>query len=104
MSGDVKADFAAITAYGSTEAGIATQVAGAAAADVATALASAVPVFGLIGQDFLAAFAVAQGNYLLSSAEIAAVHAGTATSAYAAVGTYTATEVTSAANFLSTIL
>ncbi|NNH71887.1 hypothetical protein HLB23_18830 [Nocardia uniformis] len=83
---------------------MATQVAGAAAADVATAMATAVPVFGLIGQDFLVAFAIAQGNYLLSSAEIAAVHGGTAASAYAAVGTYGANEVSSAANFLSTIL
>lgn len=104
MADIVEADFAAITAYGSTEAAIATQVAGAAAADVATALATAVPVFGLIGQDFLAAFALAQANYLLSSAEVAAVHGGTAATAYAAVGSYGANEVTSAASFLSTIL
>ncbi|MBL1075179.1 hypothetical protein JK358_12330 [Nocardia sp. 2] len=75
-----------------------------AAADVVTSLSQAVPVFGLIGQDFLAAFALAQGNFLLSSAEIAAVHASAATAAYAAVGEYGSNEVTSAVSFLSTVL
>lgn len=104
MADHVAADFAPILAYGTQKAGIAAQVAGTAAVDVGTALAQAVPVFGLIGQEFLAAFAVAQGNFLMSSTEIAAVHADTATTAYAAVGAYGSNEVTSAANFLSTVL
>ncbi|GAB0104464.1 hypothetical protein JMUB6875_34380 [Nocardia sp. JMUB6875] len=104
MADHVAADFPPILAYGTEKAGIAAQVAGAAAADVGTALAQAVPTFGLIGQQFLAAFAVAQGNFLMSSAEIAAVHADTATTAYAAVGAFGSNEVTSAANFLSTVL
>ncbi|MET8422565.1 hypothetical protein [Nocardia sp. NPDC004860] len=104
MADHVAADFPPILAYATEKAGIATQVAGTAAADVGTALAQAVPTFGLIGQQFLAAFAVAQGNFLMSSAEIAAVHANTATTAYAAVGAYGANEVTSAASFLSTVL
>ncbi|GAB2562559.1 hypothetical protein [Nocardia heshunensis] len=104
MADHVAADFAPILAYGTQKAAIATQVAGSAAADVATSLAQAVPVFGLIGQEFLAAFAVAQGNFLMSSAEIAAVHANTATTAYAAVGAYGTNEVTSAASFLSSVL
>lgn len=104
MTDHVAADFPPILAYATEKAGIATQVAGTAAADVGTALAQAVPTFGLIGQQFLAAFAVAQGNFLMSSAEIAAVHADTATTAYAAVGAYGSNEVTSAASFLSTVL
>lgn len=104
MADHVAAEFTPILAYGTEKAGIAAQVAGAAAADVGAAMAEAVPVFGLIGQEFLAAFAVAQGNFLMSSAEIAAVHANTATAAYAAVGTYGTNEVTSAASFLSTML
>ncbi|GAB4583214.1 hypothetical protein [Nocardia sp. NPDC127526] len=104
MADHVAAEFAPILTYGSEKAAQAAQVAGAAAGDVGASLAAAVPMFGLIGQDFLAAFAIAQGNYLLSSAEIAAVHASTATAAYAAVGTYGANEVTSAASFLANTL
>ncbi|MBF6133801.1 hypothetical protein IU501_12415 [Nocardia otitidiscaviarum] len=95
----VKAEFAEITAFGSTEAATAAQVAGAAAADSAAALASAVPVFGLIGQDFLIAFAQAQANYLLSTAEIAAVHGQTAAAAYSGVALYESTELASAISF-----
>ncbi|MFD3507577.1 hypothetical protein [Nocardia sp. NPDC058666] len=95
----VKADFAAITAFGSTQATTAAQIAGAAGIDSATALASAVPVFGLIGQDFLIAFAQAQANYLLSTAEIAAVHGQTAASAFAGVAAYESTDLASAISF-----
>ncbi|WP_067695649.1 type VII secretion target [Nocardia jejuensis] len=103
MSNLVKADFQQIAAYGTEHAGIATQIAGAAAADTVSALAQAVPVFGLIGQDFLLAFAVAQGNYLASSAEVAAVHGQTAVSAMSAVGVYEGTDLTSAASFLKNL-
>ncbi|WP_330183367.1 type VII secretion target [Nocardia sp. NBC_01503] len=99
----VKADFEPILAYGTQHAGIAAQVAGAAAADSVSALASAVPMFGLIGQDFLLAFAGAQGSYLSSAAEIAAVHAETAVSAASAVATYSTTELASATTFLSNL-
>ncbi|MFI6870177.1 hypothetical protein [Nocardia sp. NPDC050406] len=99
MADLIKADFASITAFGSTEAGTAAQIAGAAASDSAAALASAVPVFGLIGQDFLIAFAQAQANYLLSTAEIAAVHGQTAAAAFAGVAAYESTELAGAISF-----
>ncbi|MEU0540308.1 hypothetical protein [Nocardia sp. NPDC005978] len=103
MAGTVKADFVKIAEYGTREAASATQVAGAAAADSISALAAAVPVFGLIGQDFLLAFAGAQASYLSSAAEIAAVHGSTAVTAYSAVGLFEGNELTSAASFLSTL-
>ncbi|MCU1643413.1 MAG: hypothetical protein JWN03_3688 [Nocardia sp.] len=103
MADYVKADFEQIMGYGTTHAGIAAQVAGAAAADSISALASAVPMFGLIGQDFLLAFAGAQGNYMSSAAEIAAVHGETAISAFSAVGTYSGTDLASATTFLSNL-
>ncbi|WP_063711819.1 type VII secretion target [Nocardia sp. BMG111209] len=99
----VKADPAAIAAFGTQHAGMAGQVAGSAAADVVGSLASAVPVFGLIGQDFLAAFAQAQFSFLQSSAEIAAVHAGIATGALEGAATYTGTELGNANSFISSI-
>ncbi|MEU4598311.1 hypothetical protein [Nocardia sp. NPDC023988] len=74
----IRTDTAAISSYGAANAAMATQVAAAGAADAGASMAAAVPIFGLIGQDFLAAFAVAQGNNLASVTEIAAVHAGTA--------------------------
>ncbi|MFB7721509.1 MULTISPECIES: type VII secretion target [unclassified Nocardia] len=103
MADYVKADFEPILEYGTTHAGIAAQIAGAAAADSIGAMASAVPMFGLIGQDFLLAFAGAQGSYLSSAAEIAGVHAETAISAASAVGTYSTTELASATTFLSNL-
>ena len=40
-----------------------------------------IPVFGLIGQEFLASFIGAQTNHLASVSEVAAVHLGTAAAA-----------------------
>ncbi|WP_067819036.1 type VII secretion target [Nocardia inohanensis] len=100
----LKADYLQIANYGTEHGTIAANVAGAAAADSVGAMAQAVPVFGLIGQDFLVAFALAQGNYLSSSAEIAAVHAKTAVSAYSAVGVYEGAETTSSVNLLKSVL
>ncbi|MEV6771292.1 type VII secretion target [Nocardia sp. NPDC051030] len=99
----VRADLEKIAAYGTEHAGIAANIAGAAAADSISALAQAVPVFGIIGQDFLLAFAIAQGNYLTSSAEVAAVHGQTAISAMSAVGVYQGADLTSATSFLKSL-
>lgn len=103
MAFQVKADFVELAAYGTSEATTAVQLAGAAAADSISALAAAVPVFGLIGQDFLLAFAGAQASYLSSAAEIAAVHGQTAVTAYSAVGLFEGNELSSATSFLSTL-
>jgi len=63
-------------------------VASAGAVDQAATIGTVVPVFGLIGQEFLASFAFAQANHLSSVAELAAVHAGTALTAHQAASTY----------------
>ncbi|MFC9966121.1 type VII secretion target [Nocardia ignorata] len=89
---------AAITQFGSEHAALAGQVA-SAGAGAAGMVAAAVPIFGLIGQDFLASFAVASGNHLSTIGEIAAVHAATSAAALSAAGAYQTTEVTSAADF-----
>ncbi|MFG1794390.1 hypothetical protein [Nocardia sp. NPDC049149] len=89
----------AISAYGDASAAMATGIATAGAFDQAATIAAAVPVFGLIGQDFLMAFAYAQGNHVASVFELAGVHAGTALTAHEAVAAYTATELASGAEF-----
>ncbi|MGW4242996.1 type VII secretion target [Nocardia sp. NPDC004722] len=91
----------AIRAYGDASAAMAGTVAGAAAVDQAVTVAGLVPVFGLIGQDFLLSYAGAQGNHLSSVAELAAVHAGTAVTAYEAAADYEATDAASGVDFVS---
>ncbi|WP_278264913.1 type VII secretion target [Nocardia sp. AG03] len=78
----------AVRAYAGASATMAAGVAQAGAVDQAATVAAAVPVFGLIGQEFLLSFAYAQANHLTSVAELAAVHAGTALTAAQAATTY----------------
>ncbi|GGK98630.1 type VII secretion target [Nocardia jinanensis] len=89
----------AIRCYGDSAAATAFEVATAGAIDQAAVIAAAVPVFGLIGQDFLAAFAVAQTNNMLSVNEIAGVHAATAVTAHQSATAYEATEHHSGTDF-----
>ncbi|MFC4377449.1 type VII secretion target [Nocardia halotolerans] len=78
----------AVRAYAGASATMAAGVAQAGAVDQAATMAVAVPVFGLIGQEFLLSFAYAQANHLTSVTELAAVHAGTALTAAQAAATY----------------
>ncbi|MRH88612.1 hypothetical protein GFY24_14365 [Nocardia sp. SYP-A9097] len=91
----------AIRHYGDVSAAMASTIAGAAAADQGATLAAIVPVFGLIGQEFLLSFAGAQGNHFASTADLAAVHAGTAITAHEAAAAYDAVESHSSVDFLS---
>ncbi|MCM6776091.1 type VII secretion target [Nocardia sp. CDC159] len=87
----------AIRRYGDASAAMAATTATVGAVDQAATMAAAVPVFGLIGQDFLLSFAYAQANHLASVSELAAVHAGTAVTAYEGAATYETTDAGSAA-------
>ncbi|WP_040774460.1 type VII secretion target [Nocardia pneumoniae] len=89
----------AIRRYGEASAAMAVDVAVAGAANQAATIAAAIPVFGLIGQDFLAAFAVAQANNMMSVAELAHVHAMTAVAAHESAATYDLTDDASANDF-----
>jgi hypothetical protein len=86
----------AIRGYGDTAAAMATTVASLGNVDQVATVGAAVPVFGLIGQDFLAAFAYAQANHISSVNELAAVHAGTALTAYESANHYQNTDDSSA--------
>ncbi|MEU1980935.1 hypothetical protein [Nocardia sp. NPDC019395] len=85
--------------YGDASATMAVETAMAGAADQVAMMAAAIPVFGLIGQDFLAAFAFAQANNLLSVQELAAVHAGSALTSYEGAAAYDLNEDVTAAEF-----
>jgi hypothetical protein len=78
---------------------MAADVAVAGAANQAATIAAAIPVFGLIGQDFLAAFAVAQANNFSSVTELAYVHGMSAVAAHEAAALHDATEAGTAADF-----
>ncbi|MFC3964563.1 hypothetical protein [Nocardia jiangsuensis] len=93
---EVAAESGAIHAYGAASAAMAQAVATAGAVDQVATVAATVPVFGLIGQDFLAAFAVAQANHISSVLELAAVHAATALTAHEGAAAYDAGEAASA--------
>ncbi|MBD0022777.1 hypothetical protein GII33_16905 [Gordonia pseudamarae] len=71
----------AVRIYGESAAAIGVAVAGAGAINAGANTAALIPVFGLIGQEFLASFIGAQANHLLSVGEVSAVHLGTAAAA-----------------------
>ncbi|WP_227984298.1 type VII secretion target [Nocardia spumae] len=82
----------AIRRYGDTAATMATETLSAGRVNQAVTIAAAIPIFGLIGQDFLATYAVAQANHLGSVVELATVHAGTAVTAHQSAATYSAAD------------
>jgi len=87
--------------YGDIAAGTATTVAAAGTADQAASVAAAAPVFGLIGQEFLASFAYAQCNHFIAVNQVANVFANTSAAAHAAAAGYEQTELHNAAGFLA---
>ncbi|MEV6771254.1 type VII secretion target [Nocardia sp. NPDC051030] len=91
----------AIRSYGDASAAMASTVATAAAADQSATLAAVIPVFGLIGQDFLLSFVGAQGNHIAATAELAAVYAGTAVTAHQAAATYEGVDGHSGGDFIA---
>lgn len=96
---DLVAESDIVRAYGDASASMAVETATAGAANQAALIAAAIPVFGLIGQDFLAAFAYAQANNLLSVNELAAVHAATAMTSYEGAAAYDLSEENTVTDF-----
>jgi hypothetical protein len=87
--------------YGEVANEMAARTASVGAVDQAAIIAAALPVFGLIGQDFLAAFAGAQANHFAGVAQLAEVHAATAATAHAGANAYQAAEHASSNGFLA---
>ncbi|KQS00462.1 hypothetical protein ASG12_06070 [Williamsia sp. Leaf354] len=82
----------AVRAYGTTVAGVGAAIESAGAMDLAANIAVMVPVFGLIGQDFLAGFGGAQFSNAVSTASLVAVHAASAASAFESAAGYEGTD------------
>ncbi|GAA1479961.1 hypothetical protein GCM10009624_04010 [Gordonia sinesedis] len=89
--------------FAATNAAIGTAVGAAGSINAAANTAVMIPVFGLIGQEFLAAFIGAQANHLFSVGNLAAVHASTAASAVAGLAQYEGSDAASAATLRSAL-
>ncbi|MDL9936711.1 type VII secretion target [Gordonia sp. ABSL1-1] len=98
IGGDrVSASPEVLESFAATHASIATAIGAAGTINAAANTAVMVPVFGLIGQEFLASFIAAQGNHLASVAELTMVHAATAASTLGALADFQVTDAGSAA-------
>lgn len=82
--------------FAATNAAIGTAVATAGSINSAANTLAMIPVFGLIGQEFLASFIAAQANHLLAVGNLAAVHAATAASAIGGLASFEAADGASA--------
>ncbi|PXX61703.1 excreted virulence factor EspC (type VII ESX diderm) [Nocardia tenerifensis] len=86
--------------YADISEGMAAAVAVAGAIDQAAVISAAVPVFGLIGQEFLLSFAYAQANHCTALGELVANYAATAHTARVAAQSYELTDRTNAESFV----
>lgn len=86
--------------YADISDGMAAAVAVAGAVDQAAVISAAVPVFGLIGQEFLLSFAYAQANHFTALGELVANYAATAHTARVAAQSYELSDQTSAESFV----
>ena len=78
----------AVQAFGATAAALGTATAAAGTIDTAAVGAAVTTVFGLIGQEFAAAYAIAQANHLRAVGQLAAAHAATAAAAAAGLAAF----------------
>lgn len=83
---------AGIREFGDTNAEVAGQLSSAGGFDLAANTAAAAPVFGAIGADFLAVFALAQANHAKSIADLAAGYAAASAAAHASADGYVGTD------------
>ncbi|MGF6882764.1 hypothetical protein ABIA39_001706 [Nocardia sp. GAS34] len=88
--------------YGNISQAIATTVGAVGAIDQAASVAAAVPVFGLIGQEFLASFAYAQANHCAALADLVDNYTTTATAAHSSAASYEQHEQHSVDTFAAT--
>lgn len=90
MSSEVIAETAAMATFSATMSAIGAAIGGAGGVSAAVNTATLIPVFGVIGQEFLGAFIGAQSNNLFAVAEVSAAFAGTAAATAASAASYTA--------------
>ncbi|KXT58715.1 hypothetical protein Y710_00230 [Gordonia sp. QH-12] len=86
----------AVQTFGATSAALGTATATAGAFDTAAVGAAMTAVFGLIGQEFAAAYSVAQANHLRGVGLLAAAHAATAAAVSAGIASFSDADGTGA--------
>lgn len=86
-----------VRAFGSTSLRAAEEVASAGAMDLQANVSSLSPAMGLIGADFVAAFAVTQGAHTRTVAQLAYVYASGGAAAHDAATRYEALDAAVAA-------
>ncbi|MCX5045296.1 type VII secretion target [Aldersonia sp. NBC_00410] len=79
---------AGIRAFADTSAAVSTQLASAGGFDLAENLAAATPVFGLIGADFLAMFALAQAKHATAVGDLSSAYGTSSATAHATATSY----------------
>jgi hypothetical protein len=89
--------------YGDITGQMATTTAVAGSVDQAAIVAAVVPAFGLIGQDFLTAFAYSQANHLAGVLQLANVHEQTSQTAYNSAKAYDGVEGDSCGGFAAAL-
>ncbi|MGV9481841.1 type VII secretion target [Gordonia aichiensis] len=94
---DVRVTPEVLQGFAAANAAIGTAVGAAGTIDAAANTAAMIGVFGLIGQEFLAAFITAQANHLFAVGNLAAVHASTAAATMAALAEFDAGDAANAA-------
>ncbi|HMS74067.1 hypothetical protein [Gordonia sp. (in: high G+C Gram-positive bacteria)] len=93
----------AVRGYGASAASTGVAIAGAGAINAGANTLALIPVFGLIGQEFLASFIGAQTNHLASVSEVAAVHLGTAAAAIGGAADFENTDTDGASGITRTV-
>ncbi|MGB3696180.1 MAG: hypothetical protein WBA05_01975 [Gordonia sp. (in: high G+C Gram-positive bacteria)] len=81
-----------VQAFGATAAALGTATGAVGAVDTVAVGAAVTAVFGLIGQEFAAAYAVAQANHLHGVGRLAAAHAATAVAATRGLAAFAETD------------
>jgi hypothetical protein len=89
--------------YGDITGQMAATTASAGLVDQAAVIAAVVPAFGLVGQDFLAAFAYSQANHLAGVMQLANVHEQTSQTAYNSAEAYDGVEDDSSRGFAAVL-
>ena len=87
----------AVAAFAATAAGLGAATAAAGGINTAAQSAAMTAAFGLIGQEFLLAFGLAQANHLRGIGQLAAVHAGTALATHAGLAEFGGVDAANAA-------
>lgn len=93
----ISVDTEGVAAYGATAGGLAAELGSAAAAAVAADPVLLGPVFGLVGGDFVTAYAAAHAGHVASISQLSAVMGSLGTASASAAASYAESDADRAA-------